>query len=77
MSFALVKETIERLNITRPKRGPQGAEMENQRKEVMRVLRETNGRVGGADRPASRMGINRTALISRIKRLGIRADELT
>jgi transcriptional regulator with GAF, ATPase, and Fis domain len=51
--------------------------MENQRKEVMRALRETNGRVGGADRPASRMGINRTALISRIKRLGIRADELT
>jgi hypothetical protein len=37
----------------------------------MRVLGETNGRVGGADGAAARMGINRTTLISRMKRLGI------
>jgi DNA-binding NtrC family response regulator len=73
----IVKETIEGLNITRPRRGPQGAAVENQRKEVIRVLREANGRVGGANGAAARMGINRTTLISRMKKLGIRAAELT
>ena len=72
----IVNETIEGLNITDAKRWAQGA-VENQRKEVIRVLRETNGRVGGANGAAARMGINRTTLISRMKRLGIRADELT
>jgi len=37
----------------------------------MRVLRETKGRVGGADGAAMRMAINRTTLISRIKKFGI------
>ena len=73
----IVKETIEGLNIILPKRWPHGAALENVRKEVIRVLRETNGRVGGANGAAARMGINRTTLISRMKKLGIRADELT
>jgi formate hydrogenlyase transcriptional activator len=37
----------------------------------MRVLGETKGRVGGADGAAARMAINRTTLISRIKKFGI------
>lgn len=73
----IVKETIEGLNITPPKRWLQEVAVENQRQEVIRVLRETNGRVGGADGAAARMGINRTTLISRMKKLGVRADELT
>jgi formate hydrogenlyase transcriptional activator len=44
---------------------------ETERQEIMRVLRETKGRVGGADGAAVRMAINRTTLISRIKKLGI------
>jgi formate hydrogenlyase transcriptional activator len=44
---------------------------ENERQEIMRVLRETKGRVGGADGAATRMAINRTTLISRIKKFGI------
>jgi formate hydrogenlyase transcriptional activator len=44
---------------------------ESERQEIMRVLRETKGRVGGADGAAVRMAINRTTLISRIKKLGI------
>jgi formate hydrogenlyase transcriptional activator len=40
-----------------------------------RVLRETNGRVDGTDGAAARMGISRTTLISRMKRLGIHANE--
>src|SRR5258708_5752864 len=44
---------------------------ESERQEIMRVRRVTKGRVGGADGAAGRMAINRTTLISRIKKLGI------
>ena len=44
---------------------------EAERQQIMRVLRETKGRVGGADGAAVRLAINRTTLISRIKKLGI------
>jgi formate hydrogenlyase transcriptional activator len=43
----------------------------NEREEIMRILREVGGRVGGANGAAARMGIKRTTLISRIKKLGI------
>ncbi len=42
-----------------------------QHDEIVRVLTECKGRVGGADGAAVRMGLSRTTLISRIKRLGI------
>ena len=50
------------------------AESEHSKKqhdEIVRVLTECKGRVGGADGAAVRMGISRTTLISRMKRLGI------
>jgi len=72
----IVKETLEILKITRPKTGPKGEALEKQRQEIMQVLRETNGRVGGADGAAARMGINRTTLMSRMKKLGVRGAEL-
>jgi formate hydrogenlyase transcriptional activator len=50
-------------------------EKENRRSEIMHLLHETRGRVGGADGAAARMGINRTTLLSRMKRLGIHANE--
>jgi formate hydrogenlyase transcriptional activator len=43
----------------------------NEREEIVRILKETRGRVGGADGAAVRMGLKRTTLISRIKKLGI------
>jgi formate hydrogenlyase transcriptional activator len=43
----------------------------NEREEIVRILKEVGGRVGGADGAAARMGIKRTTLISRIKKLGI------
>ena len=45
--------------------------MRKQREEIVRVLSETKGRVGGADGAAARMGINRTTLIARIKKFCI------
>jgi len=38
---------------------------------IVRVLRDTNGRVGGPDGAAARMGLKRTTLITRMKKLGI------
>ena len=39
--------------------------------KILRMLKETKGRVGGADGAAARMGLKRTTLITRMKRLGI------
>ena len=44
---------------------------QRQREEILRALAESKGRVGGSDGAAARMGINRTTLISRMKKLGI------
>jgi len=43
----------------------------NEREEITRILKEVGGRVGGADGAAVRMGIKRTTLLSRMKKLGI------
>jgi formate hydrogenlyase transcriptional activator len=41
------------------------------RDNILRILKETKGRVAGPDGAAARMGIKRTTLISRMKKLGI------
>ena len=46
-----------------------------QRDEIVRALTECNGRVGGADGAAARLGINRTTLLSRMKKFGIYAKQ--
>src|SRR3984893_16760529 len=43
----------------------------NERDEIVRVLKITDGRVAGTDGAAARMDIKRTTLISRMKKLGI------
>src|SRR6266403_1270457 len=48
-----------------------GTREANERDEAIRVLKITNGRVAGPDGAAARMGIKRTTLISRMKKLGI------
>ncbi len=42
-----------------------------EREQILRVLKETAGRVGGPNGAASRLGLKRTTLISRMKKLGI------
>jgi formate hydrogenlyase transcriptional activator len=42
-----------------------------ERDEIVRILKLTSGRVGGPAGAAARMGIKRTTLISRMKKLGI------
>lgn len=43
----------------------------NQRDEIVRILKESNGQVGGPNGAAARLGLKRTTLISRMKKLGI------
>ncbi len=43
----------------------------SERDEIVRALREANGRVGGPHGAAARLGLKRTTLISRMKKLGI------
>jgi len=43
----------------------------NEREEIVRILKTTNGRVAGVDGAAARMGLKRTTLIARMKKLGV------
>ncbi|MCU1292907.1 MAG: Formate hydrogenlyase transcriptional activator [Bryobacterales bacterium] len=45
------------------------------RRHILDVLRETNGVVGGADGAAARLGVARTTLIAKMKRLGIETEK--
>ena len=42
-----------------------------QREEIVHALTESRGRVGGANGAAARLSVNRTTLLSRMKRFGI------
>src|ERR1700740_785674 len=46
-----------------------------ERDEIVRALTACNGRVGGADGAAARLGMNRTTFLSRMKKFGIYAKQ--
>lgn len=48
-----------------------GTREAHERDEMVRILKSTNGRVAGPDGAAARMGIKRTTLIARMKKLGV------
>jgi formate hydrogenlyase transcriptional activator len=64
----IVKETLHALNGNKTDANDR---TQKQREEIVHALAETKGRVGGADGAAARMGINRTTLLSRMKKFGI------
>jgi formate hydrogenlyase transcriptional activator len=64
----IVRETLHALNGNTPVADDR---TQKQREEIVRALAETKGRVGGSDGAAARMGINRTTLLSRMKKFGI------
>jgi formate hydrogenlyase transcriptional activator len=47
----------------------------DEREQILRVLAESNGRVGGTNGAAAKLGLKRTTLISRMKKLGITSNE--
>jgi formate hydrogenlyase transcriptional activator len=63
----IVKETIASLK-DKPAKSEQAGKLHE---EIVHALTECKGRVGGAEGAAARMGLSRTTLISRMKRLGI------
>ena len=63
-----MKETLNALD---DKKSVDDEQTRNQREEIVRALTECKGRVGGDDGAAARLGINRTTLLSRMKKLGI------
>lgn len=64
----IVRETMNALNV-RPTAIDEHAE--RQRNAIVRTLTETKGRVGGDNGAAARLGLNRTTLLSRMKKFGI------
>src|SRR5215472_2831005 len=64
----IVKETI---NALHGNSSVAHEQTKKQRDAIVRALTETKGRVGGAHGAAVRLGINRTTLLARIKKLGI------
>jgi formate hydrogenlyase transcriptional activator len=50
---------------------PAEADKSEERKRIEDTLRETGGRVGGPNGAATRLGLKRTTLITRMKKLGI------
>jgi formate hydrogenlyase transcriptional activator len=55
---------------------PARADNMDEQQTIVRILGETKGRVGGAKGAAARLGLKRTTLISRMKKLGIDAREV-
>ena len=51
-------------------------EGEDEYQLIVRVLKESNGVVAGPKGAAQRLGLKRTTLLSRMKRLGIHKDQL-
>jgi transcriptional regulator with GAF, ATPase, and Fis domain len=66
----IVRETISEMDSGVANRAAKEIDA-RQRGEIERVLEETKGRVGGAEGAAARLGINRTTLLARMKKLSI------
>ena len=64
----IVKETIKALHANST---VADQDAKKQRDAIVRALTVSKGRVGGTDGAAARMGLNRTTLLARMKKLGI------
>jgi formate hydrogenlyase transcriptional activator len=75
----VVRSTLQALNkkpILADARQHKSAERaKKQRDEIMRALALSKGRVGGSGGAAARLGINRTTLLARMRKLGIDPKE--
>ena len=47
-----------------------------EQKRIIKILRETNGRISGPNGAAFRLGVKRSTLLGRMKKLGIDAREI-
>jgi formate hydrogenlyase transcriptional activator len=71
-----VKQFAEgRTDLRSDKTNVAGEYARKQRDQIMQALTACKGRVGGADGAAVRLGMNRTTLLSRMKKFGIFAKQ--
>ncbi|MBS1787100.1 MAG: sigma 54-interacting transcriptional regulator [Acidobacteria bacterium] len=70
----IVKETI---NALHDKKTVADEHAQKQREEIVRALTECKGRVGGDDGAAARLGLNRTTLLSRMKKFGLNPKQFS
>jgi formate hydrogenlyase transcriptional activator len=70
----IVKETIHALD---GKTSVADEYERKQRDEIVRALTESKGRVGGDEGAATRLGLNRTTLLSRMKKFGINPKQFS
>ncbi len=70
----IVRETINALD---GKKSVTDEYANKQREEIVSALTDCKGRVAGDDGAAARLGINRTTLLSRMKKLGINAKQFS
>lgn len=76
----IIKETLSEINNGSSKSATKKDAKEydeKQRQQIIRILHETKGRVGGKEGAAERLQINRTTLISRMKKLSIDPKEFS
>jgi formate hydrogenlyase transcriptional activator len=68
----IVKQTLHALD---SRKSVVDEHAQRQREQIVRALTDSKGRVAGEDGAAARLGINRTTLLSRMKKLGINAKQ--
>jgi len=68
----IVRETMHALN---DRKSFVDEQARKQRDQIVRALTASKGRVGGADGAAARLAVQRTTLLSRMKKLGINARQ--
>jgi formate hydrogenlyase transcriptional activator len=68
------KRTVRKTSSSRPDNNAAADQYERkQREEIIQALTACKGRIGGSDGAATRLGINRTTLMYRMRKLGIYA----
>ena len=70
----IVKETLHALD---GRKNVVDEYAQKQREQIVRALTDSKGRVGGEDGAAARLRINRTTLLSRMKKLGIHPKQFS
>lgn len=71
----IARIVAETLNALDGRKSTDDEQPKEQRETIVRALAECNGRVGGERGAAARLGLNRTTLLSRMKKLGIQAKQ--
>jgi formate hydrogenlyase transcriptional activator len=70
----IVKETLHALD---SRKSVVDEHAQRQREQIVRALTDSKGQVAGKNGAAARLGLNRTTLLSRMKKFGISAKQFS